>query len=255
MRDQIFTCPRPVLNPGLRLFCFPYAGGGPSVFHDWHSLLPDSVETICLQLPGRGTRLLEAPYCEMSQVVASIVAGIRPFLDRTFFFFGHSMGALVAFELARELRRRKWDLPGALLISGCQAPQIKRRDRVIHTLPEEELINELGRLNGTNPILLENREFMELILPALRADFSVFERYWYREEEPLPCPIAAFGGSEDPRVRRDELGAWRTQTSSDFLCQFFAGSHFFLHENRTELLKSVSSQLSRFGFEAGHGCA
>src|SRR5271170_5577451 len=140
----------------LRLFCFPYAGAGALIFHKWSDALPREVEVCPIQLPGRGARLTEPPFTKLSCLIEALVRALDPLLDMPFAFFGHSLGALVGFELARELRRLARPQPVRLVVSAARAPRIPRRDRPIHALPEADLRVELSRLNGVPGKVLEN---------------------------------------------------------------------------------------------------
>lgn len=147
----------------LRLFCFPYAGGGASIYRDWTAALPPVVEVYPVQLPGRQSRLHELPFTRMSLLVPELVEGLQPYLDRPFAFWGHSMGALISFELARHLSHENRPGPLHLFVSGYRAPQLPRLEPPIHQLPEEAFIHELHRLNGTPDAVLQNRELMRLL--------------------------------------------------------------------------------------------
>ena|ERR1700749_1436418 len=227
----------------LRLFCFPYAGGSSAIFQRWQAALPDAVEVWPAQLPGRGTRLSETPYKESRPLVGELCDQIAPHLDKPFAFFGHSMGALIAFELARELRRRGHPLPLCLYVSGRSAPQLESRDAPKHDLPEEEFIAELRKLNGTPKEILENAELIRIMSPLLRADFAVCETYRYESEPPLACPVAAFGGLQDFEVGRERIAAWREQTSGAFSLRMLPGDHFFLNSHSTLLLQLLTQDL------------
>lgn len=230
----------------LRLFCFPYAGGGAAAFRKWSEELPLSIEVCSVHLPGRGPRLMEAPFTEMRVLIEALAGGLLPYLDKPFAFFGHSLGAIIGFELARYLRRYHKQEPRYLFVSAAPAPQLREREKPIHNLPDAEFIRELGKLNGTPHEVLENKELMQLMLPMLRADFALSEKYSYRNEPPLDCPIAAYGGEGDHNVSREHLKAWREQTATAFSLNIIPGDHFFLHGSQTQLLASLSGVLDRF---------
>jgi medium-chain acyl-[acyl-carrier-protein] hydrolase len=227
----------------VRLFCFPYAGGSAAIYQRWQAGLPDGVEVCPAHLPGRGARLSETPYNNSRPLVEALCDNIGPHLDKPFAFFGHSMGALIAFELARELRRRGEPLPLCLYISGRSAPQLADPDSPKHDLPEEEFIAELRKLNGTPKEVLENAELMHIMSPLLRADFAVCETYSYESEPPLGCPIAAFGGLQDFEVGRERVAAWREQTSGRFSLRMLPGDHFYLNSQSALLLQVLAQDL------------
>src|SRR5579859_3082978 len=202
---------RPGRSTRLRLFCFPYAGAGASIFRTWTEGLPADVEVCPIQLPGRGSRLMERPYSRLSPLVEALAEALVTYLDKPFAFFGHSLGTLVAFELARRLRKLYGVEAVRLLVSAGGAPQLLHRGSPVHALPREELLAELRRLNGTPVELLDHAELMEIMLPLLRADFAVYETYQYSAEPALDCPITAFGGLDDHRVTEHDLESWRSQ--------------------------------------------
>ncbi|MGB9180699.1 MAG: thioesterase II family protein [Pyrinomonadaceae bacterium] len=242
-------------NPkaSARLFCFPYAGGGASIFSSWSENLPQSVEVCCFNLPGRGGRLREPPIQRLEIMVREMGQALRPYLDKPFAFFGHSMGALLCFELTRYLRREQCPQPLHLFISSRWAPQIPDPRPPLHNLPEEEFIAELRRLNGTPVEILEHAELMELVLPVLRADFAAVETYRYAPEPPLNCPITAFGGLQDTEIGREELAAWREQTIAAFMLRLLPGDHFYLHSSRQLLLHLLAQELELLSRRATAG--
>ena len=222
----------------LRLFCFPYAGGGASVFRGWSKRMPPEVAICPVRLPGRETRLSEPAFDSMEQLIPALRGAIDPYLDRPFAFFGHSLGAVIAFELARLPKTH----PRCLFVSGARAPQL-RRDHVPPPPPsDDELIEELRRLEGIPPELLEHRELMQLALPALRADTALYRNYVYQEGPPLDCPISAYGGADDVRITRGHLEAWAEQTTM-FKLALFRGGHFFPQTQREEFLKTLARDL------------
>jgi medium-chain acyl-[acyl-carrier-protein] hydrolase len=227
----------------LRLFCFPYAGGAASVFREWSDGLPADVEVCPIQFPGRGTRLMEPPYSRLSLLVEALIRALLPLLDKPFALFGHSLGSLVSFELARQIWANHQVRPVRLFVSAGPAPQIPRRNSPIHDLPEKEFMAELRRLNGIPAELLSNKELMDIVLPSLRADFALFESYRYLSGPPLNCPISTFGGLNDNRVNHDDLEAWRDQTTASFTIRMFPGDHFFLKSTQPLLLRALSQEL------------
>lgn len=242
-----FSVPAPNPSARARLFCVPYAGSGASSYHPWsRALTADSIEVRSVQLPGRESRLRDAAFLSMAPLVKAVVDQMEPFLDRPYGFFGHSMGALVAFELAREIARRGLKAPGFLCVSGATAPQVPREDEPLHQLPDDEFVRQVSeRYQGIPQQVLEHKELLELVLPALRADLTVMETYQFVSGEPLACRIAAFAGSTDAHVTPEKLSPWRDVTSGTFTSRFFHGDHFFLHEHRDELIQSVRAEFSR----------
>ncbi|WP_051250932.1 thioesterase II family protein [Paenibacillus harenae] len=227
----------------LRLFCFPYAGGGASVYRDWHKFFPKEIEVCAVQLPGRESRGLEAPIHSLDQLVLAITEEIQPLLNMPFALFGHSMGALLAFETARQLIRKNKRTPDHLFVSGRSAPHLIHRNTKLHLLPDNELKNELRLLNGTPDAVLQNNELMDLLMPRLRADFEVCETYSYAVDEPIHCPITAYGGMDDHGVSFESLAAWKEHTSNDVDLKMFEGDHFFLHSEQEHLTQSLSSSI------------
>lgn len=252
--DTWIVRPRPNPRAALRLFCFPYAGGAASVFHPWAAALPPSVEVCPVQYPGRGSRLAEAPFIAIRPLAQALLPAIRPLLDRPFAFFGHSMGALASFELAR-LLAEEGRSPAQMFVSAHRAPQLPDPDDPLHALPEPELIEQLRKLNGTPPEVLDHAELLQLLLPILRADFAACETYAYLPGPTLTCPLTAFGGLRDPHVTREALSDWRAQTTGPFTVRMFPGDHFFLNGDRQLLLASIARDLSqRVSLTlAGHG--
>jgi surfactin synthase thioesterase subunit len=245
--DSWIAYRKPNPQARLRLFCFPYVGTGASIFRTWTDSLPADVEVCPVQFPGRGTRLMETPFTQLSPLVQILAQVLDPLMDKPFAFFGHSLGALVGFELARRLRRQSSVQPVRLFVSADRAPQLPRRDRPINALPEAEFLVELRRLNSIPRKVLEDAEIMQIMLPVLRADFAIYETYLYSPEPPLNCFISGFGGLRDQRVSRGDLEAWRDQTSASFSLRMFPGDHFFLNTTQRLLLQVLSQELRRDG--------
>ena len=227
----------------MRLFCLPYAGGSASIYRRWGEVLND-VDVCAVQLPGHGSRFREQPLNHVSELVPELADAMRPYLGLPFALFGHSMGALVAFELARELRRRKWKQPVLLFVSACRALQDPVDGEPISYLPDAEFIREIRKLYAGIPDeVLAAPEFLAIMLPALRADMRILESYRYTHEEPLDCPISCFGGNQDSHVIPQSLGTWREQTLSTFSLRLFPGGHFFIDSDRATVLQAIADDL------------
>jgi medium-chain acyl-[acyl-carrier-protein] hydrolase len=229
----------------LRLFCFPYAGGSSLIFRNWERSFPTAIDVCPVQLPGRGSRMLEPAFTKLGDLVTELTKGLLAYLDRPFAFFGHSMGALIGFELARRLRAQHGLMPSHLFASGRYAPQIEASHRITYNLPEDELLAELRRLNGSPDEVLEHPELMQLLLPIIRADFQLVQTYDYQPELPLSCGITALGGLKDPDVSREHLDAWREQTTGTFAIRMFLGDHFFLQTAQSTLLRMIHQDLKK----------
>jgi medium-chain acyl-[acyl-carrier-protein] hydrolase len=234
--------PRPNPNAAVRLFCFPYAAGSAVMFRDWPAHLPATVEVCGIQPPGRGSRLTETPYTNLTLLVQSVVQAIQPYCDKPFAIFGHSMGAKLGFEFARRMRNVHGIEPAHLFLSGCRAPQFPDPEP-FYDLPQPEFMEKLRGLNGTPAEVLDHPELMELLLPLLRADFEVIQTHTYSEEPPLDCPLTAFGGLQDEDISREQLKGWREQTTSQFSLQMFSGDHFFVRSSQSLLLQAISEGL------------
>jgi len=186
---------------------------------------------------------MEPPYSQLPPLIETLAEALLPLLDKPFALFGHSLGALVSFELARQLRTKHQARPVRLIVSAGPAPQIPHSGPPIHNLPEPEFSAELLRLNGTPRELLDHKELMDIVLPSLRADFALYESYEYSTAPPLNCPISTYGGFNDQKVNHNDLEAWRDQTSVSFSIRMFPGDHFFLKTTQSLLLRALSQEL------------
>jgi surfactin synthase thioesterase subunit len=180
----------------------------------------------------------------MAPLVEALGAAIQPHLDRPFAFFGHSMGAIVAFELTRLLRRRGLPLPRILIASAARAPQFRRNHVPPPDPRDDQLLADLRRLEGISPELLEDPSVATAILPALRADTALYRNYVYTEDDPLDCPIRAYGGTEDSNIEPHHLEGWREQTRSSFAVRRFPGGHFYLRSSREEFRAALEEDLA-----------
>jgi medium-chain acyl-[acyl-carrier-protein] hydrolase len=237
------SCFSPNADAALRLFCFSYAGGSAAIFRNWAESLPRAVEVCAVQLPGRGSRLSEPSATHLLTLVAEIAQGLEPYLDKPCAFYGHSMGALVAFELTHLLYRTDRVELSHLFVSGCSAPQTIKADELTYNLPDDQFIEHLRELNGTPGELLENPELMQLMLPIIRADFMALETYSCVPQPKLACPVTAIGGLEDATVSFGDIKAWSEQTTASFSARMLPGDHFFIHSARTLLLQVLSKEL------------
>ena len=233
--------PRPKAR--LRLFCLPHAGGGAAEYRSWSDDLSENVEVHPVHLPGRESRLQEPAFDRIALLVDAVIAGLGARFRRPYALFGHSMGALVAFELARELRRRSGLAPSHLFLSGRSAPRYPDPARAVHLLPDADFIEYLRTLNGTPEVILADAEMRKLFFPTLRADFAVCAQYRYREEPPLDVPITVFGGSRDLERTPELLEEWKRETSASFALHLLPGDHFFVRTARPRLLSLLGREL------------
>jgi len=229
----------------LRLFCFPHAGVGASAFRGWADTLGPDVEVHGIQLPGREARLREPCFASLPGAAKAVAAGIEGMLGGRFALFGHSMGALLAFEVARELARRGGEVPVRLLVSGRRAPHRPLHREPLAHLPHDAFVAAVRRrFDGIPRQVLDEPELLELLVPTLRADMTMIETYTFTEGPPLACPITAYGGDRDEEAPPDELGAWRVHTASSFDCRSFPGNHFFVQSERAALLADLAARLA-----------
>jgi medium-chain acyl-[acyl-carrier-protein] hydrolase len=226
-----------------RLFCLPFAGGGASAYYRWTTRLSAGIEVARVHLPGRETRLREPLFNRLKPLVDNLVEELLPWIDGPFALFGHSMGALLVFELARGLRRHGL-LPIHLFVSGYRAPQLPSSQLPFSHLPDAEFIDSVRRYGGLPDLVAQNEELLEIFLPILRADFAMTETYIYQEESPLECPLTAFGGLSDPKVDHEKILAWNIHTSLRFNTHFFPGGHFFLHDSESLVLNQINHHLN-----------
>lgn len=236
--------PEPRPNAALRLICIPYAGGGAVVYRPWREQLPPSVALSIAQLPGRESRLREAPLRRIGPVVEALAEAVGPLTTRPYALFGHSMGALIAFELARALRRGGAPLPVCLFVSGRRAPQLPDPEPPLHALADGPFVGAMvRRYNAIPRIILEDIELLRLFLPTLRADLELIETYRYADEAPFACPIVALGGQDDGRATAADLEAWRAHTTTEFRVRRLPGDHFYLQAERAALLDEITGAL------------
>lgn len=233
---------KPRAQARLRLFCFPYAGGGASAYRAWQASLPAEIEVCPVQPPGRENRLSEERFLRVGGLAEAVRGALDELLDLPFAFFGYSLGAVVAYETALLLRDAGLE-PLQLLVAARRAPSVPPDQEPTYDLPEAEFRAKLEELEGTPNEVLEHPELMELMEPLLRADFELNDTYEPTAATPLSCPVTAFGGLEDPDVDRQSLEAWREVSGGRFRLRMFAGGHFFLHEHQPALIAAVAQEL------------
>jgi surfactin synthase thioesterase subunit len=228
----------------IRLFCFPYAGAGSSIYHKWAAALP-GVEVCLVNLPGRDARIQEPLQTALLPLVGQICEGMAPFLDRPFALFGHSMGGLLSFEVARQLRRRNAPQPFHLMISARRAPHLPDPTAHLWRLPETPFLTAIETLYGTLPaIIRQDPEVLNLFLSILRADFTMLGTYQYCEDTPLAIPISVFGGQQDPSVKEQDLLGWQNHTNTAFEAKLFPGDHFYFQKAQAAFFAVLRQHLT-----------
>ncbi|WP_044241779.1 thioesterase II family protein [Chondromyces apiculatus] len=235
---------RPGAAPRVRLICVPYAGGGAASFRTWPAKLPADVELLAIQLPGRGMRMGEPLLRRVEQVVDAV----GPLLTDSpvpFVLFGHSMGAILSFNLCRWLRNQGHPLPARLIVSGHRAPNLPDPEPPKHHLSDAALLDRIRRYGGTPEEILREPELMELMLPILRADFELLGTHAYTSAAPLPVPLLALGGADDPNAPPDTIEAWREHAAGEFSSRIFPGGHFFLHTEEAAVLPVIAEEIAK----------
>ncbi|MGA8496108.1 MAG: alpha/beta fold hydrolase [Xanthobacteraceae bacterium] len=230
-------------SSSVRLFCVPHAGGSGYPYRAWMSHLPDTVELFGVRLPGRGPRIAETAFRRMEALVTALSGAVVEHLDKPFAVLGHSMGALIAFELCARLEQRGFKA-SHLFVSATRAPHISRTGKPLHLLPRDAFVEELRKFNGTAPELLEDESMISTFLPLLRADFELMETYPVRASAPIPCPITSLGGHGDETVTKQELEEWSRYTTRSFRCFMFPGDHFFITTHAPAVLRTLGETIS-----------
>jgi surfactin synthase thioesterase subunit len=227
----------------LRLLCFPWAGAGAAAFRDWHLHVAEDVEVRGLQLPGRGWRVRETPKTDLAEIANDVVEAVCGLDDRPTLLFGHSFGAWLGLLVARRLEEIG-RAPLALVASGRRSPSHPRSDTPMRHLDDDRFVDEIQRRYGAiDPIIVEDADLLELLLPALRADVAALEEYTHDVGERVECPILAIGGSRDPVVPIDELGSWAEETTGPFERRVFEGGHFYLQDDPRPVLRWLGDEI------------
>lgn len=242
MQSSWVSCPQRRPDAVVRLICIPHAGGGAASFHPLAALLPPTIEVLSIQLPGRETRLAERPHTRMRPLIEELADAVMGITTRQYAFFGHSMGALISFELSRELRRRGCNLPRLLVASGRRAPTVPHTEPPLHPLPDDAFVGELVRRYDAIPqVILQEPELMALFIPVLKADFAVFETHQHAGEPPLACAAALYGGRDDPQT--EQMDGWTDLFTGPVRRRLFDGGHFYLGNQRQALASALAEDV------------
>jgi medium-chain acyl-[acyl-carrier-protein] hydrolase len=229
----------------IRLFCFPFAGGGASIYSQWQKTFSNHTSVYPIQLPGRENRINEEPIDDINVLVENISEELAPYLDRPFVFFGHSLGAKIAYEVCRYIKSIWGINPCHFIVSASRAPHIPE-ENPIHHLTDDLFMKALYRFSGTPEEILNRKELMNIFLPRLRTDFTLDEEYVYCEDKPLECPITAFVGREDKEAVKEDVELWNVHTNKEFDIQMFSGGHFFIRTEKEKVLDSISEIIQRY---------
>ncbi|MFJ6017047.1 thioesterase II family protein [Streptomyces sp. NPDC092952] len=240
--DNWIRCFHPAPEAGAQLVCFPHAGGAASGYHALSAALAGSVEGLVVQYPGRHDRLAE-PFAErLGDVVDAVLPLIPVDEGRPLFLFGHSMGALLAYETARRLTAEGRG-PAVLFVSGSEAPARPRHTRLNGSCTDQELIDEMRLLSGTDGELLTHPEILKLSLPPLRADYAMLSARVHVPGPPLSCPVFMLTGDNDPRVGMEGAQEWERETEGAFERHVLSGGHFFLNDHLTYIAELITAQV------------
>ncbi|PIE47459.1 MAG: hypothetical protein CSA42_03400 [Gammaproteobacteria bacterium] len=244
-----YFTPRP--HARVRLFCIPHGGGGAQNFKDWAEALPDFIEVVALSFPGRGSRYAEPAIHSMRELVDEIVTAIKPLLDKPYAFFGHSVGALVAYEVVCRIEQVKQKegltlkLPMRLMTSAHKVPADSHADTPMYQLSDADLLAKIGELGLVPDEALQNKDLVDFILPPLRADFEISETYQWQKAKPLTVPITATMGDKDTLLTEQDMQGWKAYTSCNFTFKCYEGDHFYTVSKLPELLADISSELEQ----------
>ena len=230
---------RPAAN--VRLLCVPHAGGGASSFRQWAMALPHTVDVVVAQMPGRESRLRDRPHTSIDAMVQELLATVAAQPPLPLVIMGHSMGAIVAFELSHALKAAGLVTPSHLFVSGSRPPaRCNDGLPLMHRLSDHDLVSEIDRRYGGIPATVrEERDVLDLLLPMLRGDITALETYQRPNHAPLACPVTAYAGTLDLRATPADVGGWRDETAAAFATRAFEGDHFFVHKHRETILPDI----------------
>ena len=232
--------PRPVAHPRIRLICFPFAGAGPSAYRAWRTAFSPDVDVCFVQLPGRESRMREQSFTGMTPLVDALETHLEPFLHGSFVFYGHSLGALVAFELTRRLRQSGRTLPMHLFVAARRAPHLPAPSAPLHQLDDDAFMRAIrAKYDGIPSVIFDDLALRAMYLPPIRADMTVLETYRCADQPPLAVPVTAFGARYDPHATPDELEQWRQHCGADFSVSIVGEKHFFSRDNPSRVIRAI----------------
>jgi surfactin synthase thioesterase subunit len=236
---------RETQRPRLRLFCLPYAGGSAAMFRPWAQALGSEIDVVGIQLPGRGSRRHEPSITNFDLLAALVTEAVESTAGATrFAFFGHSMGALLSFEVARKMQSRGTRLPECLFVSGRAAPHLTPERPRRQLMDDADFIDELRRLEGTPPEILNDPELLSFLMPTIRSDFQLLASWRFKHSPPLNAPLFALTGRNDSHVDIQAAAAWNKWTCCNFELITYPGGHFFLHKQEDRLLRDIGDRLT-----------
>jgi len=236
---------KPNPKASWRCFAFPCAGAGASFYRGWAAHFPPEADFLPIQLPGRENRFSEKRCASLEELLPGLALGLAPYLDRPFVFFGHSLGALVSFELARRLQAAGRSGPLQLIAAAFHGPSLPNEHPILHTLPDDKFTEALLGFDGIPAEVARNRELLDLLAATARSDFQVFETYPYQTGAPLTCPILALGGDQDAFVPQESLDAWARETSAGFEKTILAGGHHFVTGHAAWIARKICESADR----------
>ncbi|GAA3219221.1 thioesterase II family protein [Actinocorallia longicatena] len=232
-------------RPALRLICLPYGGGGASVYHSLAGLLPDTIEVVALQLPGREDRSGEPPPVNLRRLVHTGSIALGPYCALPYAFYGHCAGALLAFELAHEINARFGTWPRHFIAAAQHAPHLPSTSVLLRPLPDDELLDTVRRRGGLPEAVARNAELTEFLLPLLRSDFQLWRQYGHQPRKPMLCPITALRGVDDDIADAPAVRAWQEHTSADFAFLEVEGGHYFANDMPADTARLIADRLAR----------
>jgi medium-chain acyl-[acyl-carrier-protein] hydrolase len=238
------------LHDGTRclLACFPHAGGGVLSFNGWLRWLPNWLSLVRAQLPGRDDLAAVTPIEQAEMFAPKYLTALRQLGDHPVILYGHSLGAILAFDLARGMRRLGLRPPIALCVSGRRAPSLALSHAPLWSMPDDTLIALMRRMGGPMVDVFDNPRWRNNVFPLMRADLAVSDRYSYVAEAPLDCPIVAFHGVDDPVVKAQEVMVWGAETAGDFRFIPLAGRHFFEVTEQQRIVETIAAEAETYLF-------